>query len=147
MDKGEAISTLNDLLKTTKDGEEGFRTCAENAKDASLKAVFISAAHRCDEGARELATTIRGMGGEPTESGSVSGSIHRAWTSLKSSVTGMDDHAILAECERGEDVAKSAYESALDKDLTVEVRTIVERQYRGVKENHDKIRDLRNAAA
>jgi uncharacterized protein (TIGR02284 family) len=59
----------------------------------------------------------------------------------------MDDHAILAECERGEDVAKSAYESALDKDLPVEVRTIVERQYRGVKENHDKIRDLRNAAA
>ena len=147
MDRNETVSTLNDLLKTTKDGQEGFRTCSQNVKDANLKAVFTSGAQRCDEGARELETTIRGLGGEPTDSGSISGSMHRAWTSLRSSITGMDDHAILAECERGEDSAESVYEKALQKDLPIEVKTIVKRQYRGVKENHDKIRDLRNAAA
>jgi uncharacterized protein (TIGR02284 family) len=74
-------------------------------------------------------------------------SLHRAWTGIKSSITDMDDHAVLAECESGEDTAKRAYEAALKKDLPADVRTIVERQYQGVKENHDRIRDLRNAAA
>ena len=41
--------------------------------------------------------------------------------------------------------AKRAYESALKKDLPQDVRAIVERQYQGVKQNHDRVRDLRNA--
>jgi uncharacterized protein (TIGR02284 family) len=51
---------------------------------------------------------------------------------------------VLAECERGEDVAKSAYEAALKEDLPPDVKAIVRRQYEGVKANHDRIRDLRN---
>ena len=49
--------------------------------------------------------------------------LHRAWTDIKSSITGTDDQAMLAECERGEDTAESAYEAALKKDLPAEVRT------------------------
>jgi uncharacterized protein (TIGR02284 family) len=58
----------------------------------------------------------------------------------------MDDHAILEECESSEDVAKSSYEEALKKDLPADIRTVIERQYSGVKENHDHVRDLRNSA-
>ena len=49
-------------------------------------------------------------------------------------------------CERGEDTGKHIYEAALKQDLPMEVRTIIERQYQGVKANHDRVRDLRNAA-
>jgi uncharacterized protein (TIGR02284 family) len=59
----------------------------------------------------------------------------------------MNEHAVLAECERGEDAAKYAYEAALKQDLPMDVRTIIERQYQGVQANHDRVRDLRNAAA
>jgi len=41
--------------------------------------------------------------------------------------------------------AKHAYEAALKQDLPTDVRTIIERQYQGVKANHDRVRDLRNA--
>ena len=58
MEKSEVISTLNDLLKTTKDGQDGFRTCAEQVKGANLKSVFETAASRCDEGAAELKAKI-----------------------------------------------------------------------------------------
>ena len=145
MEKSEVISTLNDLLKTTKDGQDGFRTCAEQVKGANLKSVFETAASRCDEGAAELKAKICSLGGEPAESGTASGSLHRAWTNIKSSITGMDDHAVLEECERGEDAAKNAYEAALKKDLPPDIRTVIERQYQGVKENHDRVRDLRNS--
>ena len=57
----------------------------------------------------------------------------------------MDDHAVLEECERGEVAAKNAYEAALKKDLPPDIRTVIERQYQGVKENHDRVRDLRNS--
>jgi len=99
------------------------------------------------EGAAELRTAIRALGVEPATSGSVGGSIHRVWTNIVSSMTGMDEHAVLAECERGEDAAKGAYEKALEENLPPEVEAMVQRQYQGVKENHDRIRDLRNQAA
>jgi uncharacterized protein (TIGR02284 family) len=57
----------------------------------------------------------------------------------------MDEAAVLAECERGEDVAKTAYEDALKKDLPADVRSMIEREYEGVKQHHDRVRQLRNA--
>lgn len=53
---------------------------------------------------------------------------------------------MLAECERGEDVAKLSYETALKKDLPPAIKTIVQRQYEGVLQNHDRVRQLEKAA-
>jgi uncharacterized protein (TIGR02284 family) len=147
MDNQKVVATLNSLLETTQDGVCGFVACAEGVTNPRLKMVFEAAARRCDEGAPELKAEIRSLGGEPATSGTVSGSIHRAWTNIISSITGMDEHAVLAECERDEDAAKRGYQAALDEALPTNVEAIVRRQYQGVKENHDRIRDLRNQAA
>ena len=32
MDRDDVISTLNNLIATSKDGEEGFRSCAETSR-------------------------------------------------------------------------------------------------------------------
>jgi uncharacterized protein (TIGR02284 family) len=37
----EAISVLNDLIETSKDGQEGFKTCAEDIKHPELKTLFV----------------------------------------------------------------------------------------------------------
>ncbi|MGH7633879.1 MAG: PA2169 family four-helix-bundle protein, partial [Gemmatimonadaceae bacterium] len=66
--------------------------------------------------------------------------VHRGWIKVKSAVTGKDDDAILAEAARGEDVAVENYEDALGKDLPPEVRTMIDRQYRGVLENRDRVK-------
>jgi len=146
MDKDDVISTLNDLIETSKDGEQGFRTCAEGVKNTQLKSFFEQAARRCAQGAAELQTKVRSLGGDPERSGSVSGSLHRSWVNIKSTITGMDEVAVLGECERGEDSAKKAYETALKQDLPADVRSIVERQYSEVKQNHDRVRGMRNTA-
>ena len=147
MDNQDVIATLNDLIEISRDGEQGFRTCAEGVRSPNLKALFEAAARRCAEGAAELEAKVRSLGGEPAQGGSIGGSMHRAWTNIKSTITGMSEHAVLAECERGEDAAKAGYEAALQKSLPADVRTLVERQYQGVKANHDRVRNLRNAAA
>ena len=118
MTNDEIISTLNDLIETSKDGEHGFETCAENVKDMQLKQLFTAAAQRCAEGAKELQEQVRLLGGDPDEHSSVAGTLHRAWVDIKAAITGKDEQAVLEECERGEDVAKKTYEKALGKRLT-----------------------------
>ena len=147
MDRDDVIGTLNDLIETCKDGEEGFRTCADAVKNPQLKTFFEQKAERCRIGAAQLQQKVRDLGGDPERSGSVSGVAHRFWVNIRSSIAGMDEHAILDECERGEDTAKRAYEDALQQDLPADVRTLIGKQYREVKMNHDSVRDMRNAVA
>ena len=142
----EAISVLNDLIETSKDGEKGFMACAEDVKNTQLKQVFTKHAQDCRQAATELQAKVKSLGGDPETSTSVTADLHRFWVDIKSSVTGKDEAAILNEAERGEDHAKAAYKKALEKDLPADIRSFIQSQYEGVQKAHDEIRDLRNAA-
>ena len=146
MDNKDVIDTLNDLIETCKDGEQGFRTCADDVKNPELKSVFNTGARRCAEAARELRTEVQRLGGKPETTGSIAGAAHRGWVNVKAAITGKDEAGVLAECERGEDVAKMSYQNALKKDLPAAIKTIVQRQYDGVLQNHDRVRNLEKAA-
>lgn len=145
MDTKETISVLNDLIETSKDGEKGFRECAEDLKNPQLKTTMVQRAQDCATAVAELQQLVRSLGGDPETSGSVAGDLHRRWVDLKSLVTGKDDEAILNECERGEDVALKSYRKALDKDLPADIRVLVQRQFQGVQRNHDQVKALRDA--
>jgi uncharacterized protein (TIGR02284 family) len=144
MDKDEVISTLNDLITTSKDGEAGFRSAANEIRDTQFKSFLESRARTCTEAVRELQDLVLAYGGDPETGSSISGTLHRRWLDIKSAITGHDDHAILAECERGEDVAVKSYRNALEKVLPPDVRSVVERQYQGVLRNHDEVKALRD---
>jgi len=142
----EMISTLNDLIETCKDGEEGFKSCAEDIGDQQLKQTLLVYAASCSTSARELSALVIAHGGDPETKSSLSGTLHRRWIDIKSAVMGKDDEAVLNECERGEDVAKKSYRRALEKDLPLDVKAVIERQYQGVLQNHDAIKRLRDRA-
>jgi uncharacterized protein (TIGR02284 family) len=71
--------------------------------------------------------------------------LHRGWINLKSAITGGDKHAILAECERGEDSAVEEYKKALDDGLSPTAQELVLRQFAEIKAAHDRIKSLRVA--
>ena len=146
MDKDDVIDTLNELIETCKDGELGFRDCADNIRDPSIQQMMMTAADRCRQGADELQREVQLLGGKAETSGSLAGSAHRRWVDIKGTIMGKDEASVLAECERGEDVAKESYQRALEQELPANIRSIVERQYRGVLENHDRVRALERAA-
>lgn len=143
----ETIQTLNELLTISRDGEQGFRTCAEGVQTPQLRSQLNQEAQRCAQGAQELEAKIRSLGGEPQQGGSIGGSMHRAWTNIKSIISGLNESAVLAECERGEAAARNAYEAALQRNLPADTRNLVERQLSGVKDNQNRVRQLRNAAS
>ena len=142
------IAVLNDLIETSKDGERGFMKAAEEAHTPSVKEALLESAERCTKGARDLQDVVLKLGGTPERGGSVAGALHRGWIDVKSAVGSRPDHAILADCEKGEDAAKKRFHDALDKDdLPADVRAVVERLYHGVMQNHDRIRAMRDQYA
>jgi uncharacterized protein (TIGR02284 family) len=139
--------TIDSLIETLKDGQEGFKQAAEGVKDPQLKSLF-------DEYSRQrarFAVELRSKAQSPDErdsemTGSAAGALHRGWINLKSAVTRGDDHAVLAECERGEDSAVEEFKKALDDGLSAPVQQIVSRQYAEIKLAHDRVKHLRDAA-
>jgi uncharacterized protein (TIGR02284 family) len=142
----QVISTLNNLIQTCRDGEEGFRTAAEGVESEELKELFRGYSRQRASFAGELQDEVRRLGGEAAEGGSVTGSFHRGWMGLKAALTGEDERAILGECERGEESALAAYRAALGTDLPAGVRAMVERQFAEVKEAHRRIGGLERGA-
>ncbi len=143
----EIISTVNSLIETLKDGQKGFKQAADAVKDPNLKSLFGGYSQQRTRFANELQNQARSLGEfEPEESSSAAGAMHRTWINLKSAITSGDDHAILAECERGEDSAVNEYQKAMEDNLSSPLREIVSRQYNEVKSAHDRIKSLRDIA-
>ena len=143
-DRDDVIDALNDLAECCKDGEYGFRACAEQADRADLKSIFLQRADDCRGAAQELYEQIRSLGGKIDEGGSAAGAMHRGWVAVKATLSTYDDKAVLEEAERGEDNAVARYRKALKQPLPAAAKLIVERQMQGVQRNHEQIRMLRD---
>lgn len=143
--KKTAVSTLNDLIETCKDGANGFRTAADAVQRPDAKALFTSRVPIIERSATELQAEVRRLGGDPETTGSVAATVHRGWINLKAAVTGKDEAAIITECERGEQLAVKNYEDALKTELPAESRAILERHHRGTVQNLEQVRALGQA--
>ena len=141
----DAISCLNGLIETCKDGQNGFKEAAEGVERSDLKSLFYEFSQQRAQFAGELQSLVQSLGGDPETTGSTLGALHRGWIDIKSAVTGRDEEAILNECERGEDSAKNNYKAALTENLPANIREVVETQYSSVQAAHDRVKALRDA--
>lgn len=144
-DDEDVVDTLNDLLESCRDGEYGFRECAEHTKAEDIKVLLHRHSGECRAAGLELQTLIRQLGGTPDEGGSMSGALHRGWVSVRATLSAYSDRAMLDECERGEDAAVARYRKALKQNLPAAISTVVERQAQGAQRNHDQVKALRDA--
>lgn len=147
MNHSKTIDALNTLIETCRDGEQGFRTAAEGVTDPQVRSLFQQYAQQRGQCVRDLQLAVSKLGGTAENSGSVSGSVHRGWINIKSLVTGKDEHAIIAEAERGEDVAKAAFESALGEEMPSDTKALVQRMAAQVREAHDRVRAMEKTGA
>ena len=138
---------LNELIETLKDGQKGYADAMTDVEDANLKETFKHYAVQRAGYITEIEDQMFKLNLKPEEESSVTGTIHRAWIDLKAALTSKDNKAVLVECERGEDYAKKAYQTALKaQDLPSNLKSVIEKQYQGVTEAHDKIKSLRDSS-
>ena len=132
----DTIRHLNDLTETCKDGELGYLTAAEDARNTQLASVFSDYSKQRGQFAHALQTEVERLGGKSTDSGTLTATVFRGWINVKSALTGGDGGAIIAACESGEEVAVGAFELVANMDITGPAKLLVEKQGRQIQEAH-----------
>ena len=142
----DSISVINHLIEISIDGEDGYVKASEEIDNQQLKQYLLRKSDQVKESVNELQSLVRELGGEPSDTASIGGKIHRMWIDIKTLITQNDTLAVLEELERGEDVALHEFREASKEDLPNNVAHVVARLLAGAQRNHDEIRDMRNSA-
>ncbi len=146
MDENNAISVVENLIETNRDGQKGYKEAAEHVKRPDLKTYFNEQSMERGRFAMELQAELAKLGKpDKTVSGTAGGAMHRAWIDTKVALGG-GDKTILESVEAGEDTAKDTYNKALSGALPASLTEMVRRQAASVQQAHDKVRNLRDQA-
>ncbi len=142
MTQEDTIRQLNELIQVCRDGEQGFRTAAEQVRNTELETMFSSYAKERAEFVRELEAEVKRLGGATEEAGTLSGALHRGWMDVKSALSGGDAGAMIAACETGEAHAEEAYSRAIHTYVSGKSRSLIDKQWQRIKEAHARIHRL-----
>jgi len=141
----EMESVLLDVIKSLQDGQKGFAEIGEHLKDDTVKRYFLAESLKRANFRAELENELHRAGmADVKESGTASGAMHRAWGELKAKLGG-GDHALLETAEQGEDEAKKAYKEALEHDLPLPIRQLLNEQQTHILSSHDYVKNHRDA--
>ena len=136
---------LGKLIDVLRDSHEGFMDLGKHLKDEPARLFFMKETQERANFAAELENELHHLGVKDVhQSGMISGKVHRVWGELKANLGG-GDHTLLATAEQGEDVAKKAYQEALELHLPGDIRDVLTRQQSHIQASHDKVRGLRDA--
>ncbi len=139
------VTILNALIHLCHDAHDGYMQAADGITSSAYKTIFAEYALQRNRFATQLANLVLDHGGDPDDDGHAMSMFARGWINIDRVLRGSDYGSILAECERSEDIAKSAYERTLEKPLTNDVAAIIGQQYEQIIDAHKRIRDLRDA--
>ena len=78
------------------------------------------------------------------ESGTAVGTVHRTWGDLKAKLGG-SDHTLLDTSEEDEEVAVHAYTKALEKELVIPIRQVLEKQHAHLLDSFEYVKAMREA--
>lgn len=124
----ETVNVLQGIIEKNYDAEKGYKKAMKDAKNPALKGFLQEQAAQRSRFATAIDQKLRQLGETPKESGSVTGTLHRAWIDIKSSVSGNEDEAVLEEVIRGEKASVDEYQDVLENkhllpDIAHELRT------------------------
>lgn len=123
------INSLNTIITTLYDGENGFKEAAEEIDNTALATRFRNLAKQRYDFGHEIKPLIKQLGGEVDKGGSTAASLHRAWIDLKSAIGSNDEKAILNECVRGEESAVNTYQDVINNgNLSADDQGVLRRQ-------------------
>ena len=136
--------TLNSVIESLIDGQEGFQKTGDALKNPILKHYFLQESLKRAGFRGDLEAVLHQEGvHDIEESGSLSGALRRTWGDLKASM-GASDHSLLETAEQAEDAAKKAYADALENELPLPIRQLLGTQSAHIQASHDYVRAARD---
>lgn len=142
------VEVIKDLVIINNDRYEGYKTASKEAIDSEvdLRQIFDRYSNQSNQFNTELKRFIP-ANEFPEGETLTTGKIYRAWMDLRAALSTNDRKAILSSCEYGEDVALSAYKSALNEnDISEEIRITIRKQKDEIQEAHNTVKAMRDRA-
>jgi len=144
MDKAEVVEILNQLIVTNRDSVNGYETAASAVENTDYRQIFEEYAEQRRQFVSELSELVSQYGGDPEQSGNLAGAFQRAWMNIKAALT-EGDHAIMDECDRGDQAALELYAETLPQNLPEDVKAVVRRQLVDVRIAHERVHAINGA--
>jgi len=144
MDKAEVVEILNQLIVTNRDSVNGYETAASAVENTDYRQIFEEYAEQRRQFVSELSELVSQYGGDPEQSGNLVGAFQRAWMNIKAALT-EGDHAIMDECDRGDQAALELYAETLPQNLPEDVKAVVRRQLVDVRIAHERVHAINGA--
>jgi uncharacterized protein (TIGR02284 family) len=123
---------LTGLIDTCKDAERGFVAAAQEARTPELRRLLFRLAEQRQEFAEDLLPHVSRPRKNGDAYGTRLGALHRAWIHLRAHCATDPDRAVIEETARGEQMADTAYEAALNH-LAPDIHTVVETHELGMR--------------
>ena len=139
MTNDRVIASLKRLAELCRAGQQGYQEAAEHIGDSQLRSYFNDESMERARYASDLHRALHQMGAEP-ESEAAAPELHRGWD-VSGTIAG--DDGVLAAVEEGEDLARKAYEEALQEPLPETIEGPVRSQAQAVIAAHDHVKLLR----
>ena len=148
MNDDASLLALNALIRAGREAERGYLAAADLVPEPELVELFSEKALQRGKFVKELEERVRTLRSTPDKAeGAIAGEAHRAWMGFATKTATAECHAILAECERGEDIAVAAYRDALgQREIDHQTRAIIQQHYEQVQAAHDRVKQLRDSA-
>jgi uncharacterized protein (TIGR02284 family) len=135
----QALSLLEHLVETCRDGEQELRRAATKLPDNGFRALCDAYAGQYATFAAELELEIGRLGGR-ARAPRRNDLEQPGWIHLAHKGTGEDASCIETECELGESASLRSYEEVLAHELPAEVRSMLVRQYAELKRAYERAR-------
>lgn len=140
------VSVLNGLIETTIDSVDGYRRASDEASASRFADQFRARAREREEIVSRLRTRVRELGGQAEDDGSMLARIHRAFLSLRETLSASDDNAVVAEVDHGESYLDGKWRAALDDNqVTAETRGLLQQCYDSVRRGREEWRSAHAA--
>ena len=141
----ELVLALKQVINVLEDGQKGMAAIGEHLKDTTLRRYFlVESLNRANyRGALEEELHRHGIR-DVHESGTVRGTLTRAWAELKAKLGG-GDYTLIETAEQGEEETLKAYKDALDRDLPLPIRQLLVGQQTHILNAADYLRSSRDA--
>lgn len=146
MEKAETTNVLNDLLQITNDRIRGFEKVEGKVWEnySELKSEYEKMISQSKMMKVEIINLITERGGDPNDSTTVAGNLHRTWIDIKNSLpTSNKDMETLENVVFGEKNAIEAYEEALKSgNLDNDSHKVISDQLNSLKISYEQFSEI-----
>ncbi len=140
----EIKNQVKELGNLVADGYNGYHTAAENVKNPVLKSMFGDLKVQKQNNLKQLDdSTMKDYEFSVNDNGTAKGFFHRTWMNTKSAFTN-NDSQIVSEAIRGEEEALETYQKTLDKDVSTNLRSVMNEQKTGLEASIIKLKSIEN---